>query len=519
MAENSYESLPYTSVPYYQTHIAHLHTVGRLYNLAPTDFRQARVLELGCAAGGNLIPMADQYPASRFVGIDLSPRQIRDGAALIAELGLSNIVLRAESILDFPPSAGIFDYIICHGTFSWVPAEVRAKILAIIRQHLAPNGLALISYNTFPGWYGPSVLRDMMLFHTAACPTPIEKIGESRKLLQMIAEAQVSDAEGYRAMVQSELANMRTSRDEYVFHEYLEDNNRPLYFQEFVTMASEHRLAHLSDSDLGLMHLANYAPGVRQFVGSMSNPLRVEQYLDFVNNTRFRRAIVVHQEQTIERTFDAARVAELWLQSEARPEGPEPTTPLAPTVTVNFICPNRIRFATHDAAGAATLLTLFRNQGRAMTVSEIVAEAKHRYALPQPEAELRRRLCEFALRLALSRAIVLRSDPGRHIATVSARPVALPVARALAKQSAGVPNALHEVVMLDQACQFILPRLDGTSDRAALVALFAGAIARGEPAGRYEITPGMVPPTGAALAAALVDHALDNLAQNALLIG
>ena len=518
MTDNSYESLPYTSVPYHQTHIAHLHTVGRLYNLAPADFRHARVLELGCAAGGNIVPMADQYPASSFLGIDLSPTQIGDGQGLVAELGLSNIELRAQSILDFGAAEGLFDYIICHGTFSWVPADVREKILDIVHRHLAPQGLALISFNTLPGWYGPSVMRDMMLFHTKAYPTPAEQVAESRKLLHMIAEAQVSDAEGYRGMVAAELENIRSSRDEYVFHEYLEETNEPLYFHEFAAMLTTRQLTHLSDSDLGLMHLANYAPSVRQFVAAMRDPLRIEQYLDFVNNTRFRRAIVVHEGAGINRSFDPARVDELWLQCEARPEGPEPKPPLPPTLTLSFVCPNNVRFATHDAAGAAVLLTLYRNKGRAMRVADIVGEAKRRYELPLPEDELRRRLCAFALRLALSRVVTLRSDPGRHVSDISAKPVALPIARVLAKRSVSVPNALHEVVMLDQSCQFLLPRLDGTLDRPALVQIVADALSRGELAARYEIKLGMIPLSGPALAEALLHHALTSLAENALLI-
>ena len=36
------------------------------------------MLELGFAAGGNIIPMALADPDARFVGIDLSARQIAD---------------------------------------------------------------------------------------------------------------------------------------------------------------------------------------------------------------------------------------------------------------------------------------------------------------------------------------------------------------------------------------------------------------------------------------------------------
>jgi cyclopropane fatty-acyl-phospholipid synthase-like methyltransferase len=112
VVQTPYDSVPYGVASYSDTHIARLHMIGRLLGMEPPDFRRARVLELGCAAGGNLLPMADQYRASDFTGIDLSPVQIRQGRELIAELGLSNVALRAESIVDFPASAGKFDYII-----------------------------------------------------------------------------------------------------------------------------------------------------------------------------------------------------------------------------------------------------------------------------------------------------------------------------------------------------------------------------------------------------------------------
>ena len=190
MAQNAYDSVPYDVAAYRQTHIGHLYTIGRLLGMEPPDFRRARVLELGCAAGGNILPMSDQYRAADFTGIDLSPVQIRQGKELIAALGLSNIALRAESIVDFPASAGKFDYIICHGTYSWVPPEVRPKILELTQRHLSPNGLAVISYNTLPGWAAVRGLRDIMNYHVAPLNTPEEKIAQARALLQLILDSQ-----------------------------------------------------------------------------------------------------------------------------------------------------------------------------------------------------------------------------------------------------------------------------------------------------------------------------------------
>ena len=99
-AASSYEELPYTRNPFHTTHPDCLATVAFLHGLEPPSSTRCRVLELGCASGGNLIPMAAGLPDSTFVGIDLSPRQISQGQELIDAVGLKNIELRPLSIMD-----------------------------------------------------------------------------------------------------------------------------------------------------------------------------------------------------------------------------------------------------------------------------------------------------------------------------------------------------------------------------------------------------------------------------------
>jgi len=62
----SYDALPYEGFAYAQTHPAHLYSVASLFGLNPPDFKKARVLELGCGGGDNLLPLALTYPKSIF---------------------------------------------------------------------------------------------------------------------------------------------------------------------------------------------------------------------------------------------------------------------------------------------------------------------------------------------------------------------------------------------------------------------------------------------------------------------
>ena len=91
--QQRYNELPYKSYPFVSTHPNHLATIATLFGMLPKAIDACRVLELGCAAGGNLIPMAQQLPGSEFVGIDLSSRQIDEGQSMLASLKLPNIRL------------------------------------------------------------------------------------------------------------------------------------------------------------------------------------------------------------------------------------------------------------------------------------------------------------------------------------------------------------------------------------------------------------------------------------------
>lgn len=75
---SSYDELPYLSYPFPHSHPERLATVAALFGMQPPPVESCRVLELGCASGGNLIPMAESLPGSRFLGIDLSRRQVAD---------------------------------------------------------------------------------------------------------------------------------------------------------------------------------------------------------------------------------------------------------------------------------------------------------------------------------------------------------------------------------------------------------------------------------------------------------
>src|SRR5579863_4590513 len=243
-----YDAVPYESRPFATTHISHLHMLARFHGMKPADYRRCRVLELGGASGGNLIPMAMDFPGSEFLGLDLSARQIEAGKVHVAKLDLKNIELRVASIMDVDAGYGEFDYIICHGVFSWVPPAVQDKILSIFRERLKPRGIAVVSYNVMPGWHLLRTLRDMMLYHSEHLADPLEQVQQARKLLDVLGEFRAGDKK--EKLLLREINRIRKQSDSYILHEYLEENNHQFYFHEITEKLKAQGLRYVGDANL-----------------------------------------------------------------------------------------------------------------------------------------------------------------------------------------------------------------------------------------------------------------------------
>jgi tRNA G46 methylase TrmB len=72
---NPYDAIPYRSGSFPQTRPDRLAAIAKLFGLDAPPVETARVLELGCGSGGNLIGLAHDYPDGQFLGVDGSAVQ------------------------------------------------------------------------------------------------------------------------------------------------------------------------------------------------------------------------------------------------------------------------------------------------------------------------------------------------------------------------------------------------------------------------------------------------------------
>ncbi|VTT99115.1 Methyltransferase type 12 OS=Rhodopirellula baltica SWK14 GN=RBSWK_05854 PE=4 SV=1: Methyltransf_31: MethyTransf_Reg [Gemmataceae bacterium] len=466
-APNPYDELPYDSHPFSQTHPARLATVATLFDLAPAPVETCRVLELGCAAGGNIATIGEMFPGAEIVGVDLSGRQIADGQRVVRAAGLTNVSLRHASITDIDAGYGTFDYIVCHGVFSWVPDPVRRKILAVCSANLKPSGVAYVSYNTYPGWHMRGMLRDMMRFHADRFGDSKQKVEQARALIDFLASSTKNDTGPYGTLLRQELESLRHQADHYLYHEHLEEVNDPLYFHQFVDMARTHNLRYLGEARLQTMVTTNFAPDVRKAIATVAtDQIQTEQYLDFVRNRMFRETLLVHPSASPNWVIRPDAVRTLHVSTTKKPA--DDAVDLRSTAAqAQYSSATGMTLTTTNPVLKAAMRVLGRAWPGTVPFGELDRGIDDLLGRPPDNGQ---QLSVALLNTYLSSNLIeLTTVPVAKVG-VSEKPVALATARArLEADQSGVASRRHELVRTNDLDRRLLPLLDGTRDRDAVL--------------------------------------------------
>jgi methyltransferase-like protein/SAM-dependent methyltransferase len=473
LSANSYDVVPYAGYPFAQTHPDRMATMATLAGLRPASVTNCRVLELGCGNGGNLVPMAHDLPGSQFLGIDAAARPIADGRCLIDELGLRNIELRVADFMALGRELGEFDYIIAHGVYSWVPAEVRDRLMQLCGQHLSPDGIAYISYHVYPGFHMREMMREMMLFNARGTSEPLEFVGQGLALLEFISKALPTGGEGnhdlYGVLIKEHLDLLNRHRHlEQIYHDDMSPVNTGLYFHEFVAHAERHGLQFLSESVLSEMDDGLFAGEVREELTRLAgdNLVLREQYLDFLKCRVFRQSLLCRQKLSPKLGFEDLDLTGFYLASAARAESENPD--LSRGAVVEFSGSKGGSLRTDHPGAKAALLVLAEAYPMALGWEELRSRAAQRLGVHGGEVDTRA-LTEILFGACKRGLVRLHVHRPEFVVEAGDWPVASRLARAQSAKGKSVVSLVHESVYLEEdlSRQF-LRLLDGTRDRAAL---------------------------------------------------
>lgn len=481
-AKNSYDLVPYPSGAFRQTHPDHLAALATLYGMNPAPAPTCRVLELGCASGGNLIPMAVSLPTATFVGIDYSRREIDDGLGRIAALGLSNLSLRHMDILDVSDiraELGTFDYILVHGVFSWVPEAVRLRILEICRDGLSNQGVAYISYNAYPGWHIRQFVRGLTRFHVRNIEDPKERARQARSVLAFAENAVPAIDALYKAELKGQLDRVAQLTDEVLLHDELGDCNQPYYFHEFMELAGQYDLQFLTEADPSYMRMERYAPQVQQALSGAGDLVVTGQYLDFLGCRPFRQTLLCPKQVALQRSPQPNSIAQFSIQGTCSPVSKK--VDLSTGVVERFQSSNHVIIGLDEPLSKAALLYLHRVAPQPVPFESLLLAA---YGLLDregvPSNSDREGLGELLLAVHGGGMVELHLHPPSFAATPSERPRVSALLRHQIQQEPFIVNLLHQNVHIeDPLARFMISYLDGQTDRAALLSAVEAELTQG----------------------------------------
>lgn len=444
----SYDEVPYPPLEFSYTHPSHLATIGRLVGLKPAAVDRCRVLELGCAGGGNLVPMAYTLPKSQFVGIDLSERQIADGRKFAAALRLENVSLEPMDICDAAALLGRrfgkFDYVVAHGIYSWVPDHVKQAMLAACRSLLADQGIAYISYSCYPGCRPRELVRRMCLYHGRNEPGPRALAAKNREFLEFLLTVLPDDDDPYRFVVREQAANLLSQRDSILLHDALERDNDPRLFHEFVADAQQHGLQYCGDAHFSQMvGIGIDAVALEALRSAGGSAVDFQQRLDFLYGRALRSTLLCRVENEVRHQSVPGAVRELWVASAAKmvsPEGKELTSDEISRIEIGDR--SRVTFRAKEctttiagSVGKAAMLELCAAGPRPIRFGDLVERVRIRLAAAgvardkANETPLDDQLAESAIRWFAIRLVELMAFEPPMETSPGERPVASAVAR------------------------------------------------------------------------------------------
>lgn len=477
----SYDELPYDSLPLPETQPDFLAAVAKLHGFDAPDPARARILELGCASGGNLIPLAWRWPGSECVGVELSRVQAAAGADFIHRLGLPNVRIEHGDLAALPADLGEFDYIIAHGVFSWVPSAIQRALLDVCRRHLAAHGVAYVSFNVEAGWAPLLPLRTALVGRTAADMPAPARVAEARRVLDEL------ETEWTDPVLLKEIAYLKSAAPSYLFHEYLAECNTPIRFAELAAQLEDHGLRYVGEA--GPRHAVVELEDAWGLIPeSMAGRwLDAEAALDEAHAVRFRRALIARADAPCAQPPQADALCRLTFHADLRSDD---EIDLATASEQAFINPAGNIFPISHPVMKVAAMFLSAAYPAALAYAELLESARQ----AMTDYGVADEIDETAFRNTLFQLVMAHGViPGVDTRPYEAEPADRPCVHALARLQAASPGwavsgARHVALDLDEPGRILLGLLDGSRTLDEITTMLQNALAD---AG-YELTPEIV---------------------------
>lgn len=299
MSQGQAEAFAYDEVAYPAPVLSiltsdYLAAAGYMHGWRPPAPERASYLEIGCGDGYNLAGIGAVTPGGHCVGFDLSKAAVARGQAIVEAAGLRNVKISVGDIMDYPRSGKVFDYIVSHGVYTWIPQHVRPAMLELIAKQLAPGGVAYVSFDALPAAGPKAYIHAFLMRELAGIEGFEQRCEQAVRLLAMMKRNQRPES---RLTVQlDQLINDLPQFDPgYFFHDWLAEFYAPISLEEFGAAAAEHGLVRAGDAAMYDMFVGDLDSEARAMVEACGNDMARRSELVFALRGAhlFRRELLV----------------------------------------------------------------------------------------------------------------------------------------------------------------------------------------------------------------------------------
>lgn len=361
--------------------VVHLQAVAHLYGLQTAAPEKARILELGCEGGANLLPQALRYPQAQFVGIELACEDYAVPQQHILSNGADNLqlaLLSVDQVLAL--ECGEFDYILLHGSFTLLGNATTDALLDYFRQHLSPQGVIVISWACNPGAKLREALRDAVQIHSSLAADEQTQLACARAMMTFMSLGSVPNQDWSQRL--SEAAGQAEHLSDTLFsHHYLQGQNEAEYLLEFSARVANAGLTYVGDCAPQVelpAHFGEQVAKMHEAICPTAHKILSQQYLDFAVNRAGRMSLLTHAQQAerIAVLPDMSRLADFnWAGSFRRIE-------INGHIDNAFAGHDGVRIATDDGITLSLLDALGEAWPASLSLDQLV------FLLQQPDEEV-----------------------------------------------------------------------------------------------------------------------------------
>ena len=358
----------------------------------------------------------------------------------------------------------------------------------------------------------------MLRFHVRNTSDAQSRGRASREFLSFFTQSLAKADSTWARLFREESGRLAKETDFYLVHEHLDDVSHAVYFHEFAAHARRHGLQYLGEAS-AQASLSALPPDTQKTLAAMaSDPLALEQYVDFLTCRSFRRTLLVRDEVALDHSPRPALLNQLVLVSLARPTAD--AVDVCTTAPVQFRNDRDVTATTNMPATKAALMVLFEALPQALPFEQVWQQARARLlagGVTLPDAA-RDGLAGFFIQLFRSGLVGLHTGMPAFVTAAGDRPKATRLARLQSRHGAPVVNRRHRLVEMPGFDHAVLRLLDGEHDRPALVRGLVELVQKGE----FELARDGKPVTEVvdlkAILEGELEGALQRLAQGALLV-